>query len=128
MSLAMHRGSAAAAQQDRSQRIGVLGPGLAGSPDVALLDFLASSQGLFIDQRGVEALDELAIDHDLAGVGRITDYVLENVASKDDRLHTVVVGFALTARRPDATAIQVLSQGAEAETTGSVEIKDLLDC
>src|SRR5216684_4106686 len=101
----VHRPSAAGAQQDRSQRIGVLGPGLAGSPDVALLDFLASSPGLLVDQRGVEALDELAIDHDLAGVGRIADQILENVPREDDRLDAVVVDLAVAARRPDAAAI-----------------------
>src|SRR6266852_2221314 len=75
----VHRASAAGAQQDRSQWIGVFGPGLAGSPDVALLDFLAGLPGLRVDQGGVEALDELAVDHDLAGVGRIADQILENV-------------------------------------------------
>src|SRR2546427_12804686 len=106
----MHRASAAGAQQYRSQWIGVFGPGLAGSPDVASLDLLARAPGLFVDQGWVQAFDELAVDHDLAGVRRIADQILEDVSGEDDRLHAVVVSLAVAARRLDAAAIQMFGQ------------------
>src|SRR5712692_3894355 len=108
--LAVHRASAAAAQKDRSQRICVLGPGLTGSPDVALLDFLAGLPGLHVDQGGVQALDELAVDHYLAGIGGIADQILEDVPGEDDRHHTVVVSLAVAARRLDAAAVEMFGQ------------------
>src|SRR5581483_635315 len=66
--LAVHGTAAAGAQKDRGQRIGVLGPGLAGAPDVALLHVLAGSPGLLVDQRGRETLNAPAFEEDLAGV------------------------------------------------------------
>jgi hypothetical protein len=55
----------------------------------------------------VEAFDKLAVDQDLAGVGRIADQILEDVSGEDDRLHAVVVGLTIAARRLDAAAIQM---------------------
>jgi hypothetical protein len=58
----------------------------------------------------VEAFDKLAVDQDLAGVGRIAEQILEDVRREDDRLHAVVVGLAVAARRLDAVAIQMFGQ------------------
>src|SRR5713226_5861856 len=123
----MHRASAAGAQQYRSQWIGVFGPGLAGSPDVASLDLLARAPGLFVDQGWMEAFDKLAVDQDLAGVGRIADQILEDVSGEDDRLHAVVVGLVVAAEGLNAAPVQVLGQTTKAKSAGGVEAKDLLD-
>src|SRR6266568_9686989 len=127
MSFAMHWTSAARAEEDGSQRIGVLGPGLAGSPDIPSLDVLAGTPGFLVDQGGVEALDQLAFDEDLAGVGRIADQVLEDVAGEDDRLRPIVVGLVVAAEGPDAVPVEVLGQASEAKSAAGLEPKDFLD-
>src|SRR6266567_3515284 len=127
MSFAMHWTAAARAEEEGSQRIGVLRLGLAGSPAIPSLDVLAGTPGFLVDQGGVEALDKLAFDEDLAGVGRIADQVLEDVAGEDDRLRAVVIGLVVAAGRPDAIPVQVVGQRPEAETTSGVQVKDLFD-
>src|SRR6202165_5592042 len=123
----MHRAAAAGAKQDWSKRIGVLGPGLARSPHVASLDFLARSPDFLVDESRVEAVDELAIDEDLPHVRGVSDDVFEDVAREDDRLWTVVVGLVVAAVGLDAVPVQVLGQAAEAKSAAGVEPKDLLD-
>src|SRR5487761_157968 len=123
----MHRAAAAGAEQDWGKRIGVLGPGFARSSHVAFLDFLAGSPGFLVDKCRVEALDELAIDEDLARVRGIADHVLEDVAGKDDRLRPIVVRLVVAAEGPDAVPVQVLGQAAEAKSAAGVETKDFFD-
>jgi protein involved in temperature-dependent protein secretion len=53
----------------------------------------------------MEAVHELAFDQDLAGVGRITDEVFEDVTGEDDRLGAVVVRLISAAVRLDARPI-----------------------
>ncbi|HVD02219.1 MAG TPA: hypothetical protein VNG93_13915 [Candidatus Dormibacteraeota bacterium] len=125
--LPVHRPSAAGAEQDRGQGVGVLGPGLAGAPQVAPLDLQAGLPGRLPDQGRMAALDELAIDQDHAQVGGVADQVLEDVAREDDRLGAVVVGLLLAARRLHALPVQVLGQGPEAEAAAGIEPEDLPD-
>src|SRR5713226_1422937 len=127
MSFAMHWTAAAGAEEDGRQWVGVLGPGLAGSPDVPSLDVLARTPGLLIDQSGVEALDELALHQDLARVRRVSDHILKDIAGEDDRLRPIVVGFVIAAEGPDAVPVEVLSQAAEAESAAGVQPKDFFD-
>ena len=103
--LTVHWAATAGAQKDRSQRIGVLGPGFAGAAYVVPLDLLASVPGLLVDQNGVEALDELAFDQHLAGIRGVADQILEDVAGEDDRLRAVVIGLAIASVRSDAGSI-----------------------
>ncbi|HEY7958530.1 MAG TPA: hypothetical protein VID20_00570 [Sphingomicrobium sp.] len=105
----------------------MLGPRFAGSPDVASPDLFAGTPGGFVNQSGVEAFDELAVDDDLSHVRGVADHVLEDVSREDDRLRPIVVGLVVAAERPDAVPVQVLSQAAEAKSTAGVEPKDLLD-
>jgi len=79
MSFAMHWTAAAGAEEDGSQWVGVLGPGLAGSPDVPSLDVLARTPGLLIDQSGVE---------ELARVASEMNSRMQNIGAR--RLHTVL--------------------------------------
>lgn len=95
VSLAMHRAATARAKQDWSQRVRVFGPCLAGAPQVAPLDLLACPPGLFVDQGGVETLDELAFDNDLAGVRSIADQVLQDVAGENDRLRCEIMQYLM---------------------------------
>src|SRR6202521_52388 len=123
----VHRPAAPSAEKDGGERIGVLGPSFAGSPDVAPPDFFAGTPGLFVNQSGVEAFDELAFDDDLAHIRGVADHVFEDVAGEDDCLRAVVVRLVVAAEWPDAVPVQVLSQAAEAKSAGCVEAKDLLD-
>src|SRR5712692_10696639 len=123
----MHRAAAAGAEQDWSEWIGVLGPGFARSPHVASLDLLAGLPGLVVDESGVEAVDELAINEDLPHVRGVSDDVFEDVAREDDRLRTVVVGLVVAAEGLDAVPVQVLGQAAQAKSAAGVEPKDFFD-
>ena len=58
--LAVHGTAAAGAPEDRNQRIGVFGPGFARLSDISLRDLLAVTPGIFVDQGGMEPLNELA--------------------------------------------------------------------
>ncbi|HUZ85995.1 MAG TPA: hypothetical protein VNF26_03510 [Candidatus Baltobacterales bacterium] len=124
----VHRPAAPSAKKDWGERIGVLGPRFAGSPDIASPDFFAGTPGEFVNQSGVEAFEELALDDDLAHVRGVADHVFEDIAREDDRLRSVVVRLVVAAEGPNAVPVQVLSQAAEAKSASGVEAKDLLDC
>src|SRR5216683_6968825 len=126
-SLAVHWPSAAGAEQDRCQGVGVLGPGLAGPSHVSALDLLAGLPDRVVDQGRMASFDELSVDQDLAQVGRVADQILEDVAGEDDGFGAVVVCLLLATGRLHILPVQMLGQGPEAEAAGCVESEDLPD-